>query len=538
MASASELTDRISKIEKSSLDPEIQKLIDDMQGMLKRSAAESSNAVVETAVPASAEAETKKPKKAPKKPKKELKVAKGARDFDPRKMVLRQKVFDEITRVFRNHGGETIDTPVFELRQLLMGNYGEDQKLIYNLEDQGGEILSLRYDLTVPFARYVGMNKIEQMKRYHIAKVYRRDQPAIERGRFREFYQCDFDIVGTYEPMSSDAEVLKIVKEIVSSPVLDLGEFSIKLSDRKILEGLLTACGVKPDQIRPASSAIDKLDKAPWEEVRKEMVECKNIPEEVADMIGEYVVFNGTLNNDIVEESDAYKLVEKLQNDEKLKSKKNKQLEEGLSDMKKLLTFCSYFGIGKELSFDLSLARGLDYYTGPIFETVLTGKNVGSITGGGRYDKMVSEFTNSKRLTPCVGTSFGIERIMTIVEKQHENLNVKTAATKCLVISPMKGTLPDRVKLLSKLLDNDIAAETVQKNNVKMLTQLQMCENKKIPIAVVVAKDEIEKGVVKLRHIETRKEWEVPNEKMVEEVIAALEKDERGEFVVEEGDEN
>merc|ERR550534_176857 len=144
-----------------------------------------------------------------------LKTAKGTRDFGPASMAIREKVFNKITTCFKRHGAETIDTPVFELKETLTGKYGEDSKLIYDLKDQGGELLSLRYDLTVPFARYLAMNKINKIKRYHIAKVYRRDNPAMTRGRFREFYQCDFDIAGAYDPMVPDAECVKIVSEIL-----------------------------------------------------------------------------------------------------------------------------------------------------------------------------------------------------------------------------------------------------------------------------------------------------------------------------------
>merc|ERR1712212_1053464 len=133
---------------------------------------------------------------------------------------------------FKRHGAETIDTPVFELKEVLTGKYGEDSKLIYDLADQGGEILSLRYDLTVPFARYVAMNKIDKIRRFHIARVYRRDNPAMTRGRYREFYQCDFDIAGQYDAMLPDAECIKIVAEILSS--LDIGDFVLKVNHRKL----------------------------------------------------------------------------------------------------------------------------------------------------------------------------------------------------------------------------------------------------------------------------------------------------------------
>lgn len=142
---------------------------------------------------------------------------------------------------------------------MLTGKYGEDSKLIYDLKDQGGEILSLRYDLTVPLARYLAMSKISSIKRYHIAKVYRRDNPAMTRGRYREFYQCDFDIAGTYDAMIPDAECVKVVSEILSG--LDIGDYVIKLNHRMLLDGMFEACGVPADKFRSICSAVDKLDK-------------------------------------------------------------------------------------------------------------------------------------------------------------------------------------------------------------------------------------------------------------------------------------
>jgi len=144
-------------------------------------------------------------------------------------------------------------------QEVLTGKYGEDSKLIYDLKDQGGEILSMRYDLTVPLARYLAMNKISSIKRYHIAKVYRRDNPAMTKGRYREFYQCDFDIAGTYDPMLADAECVKIVSEILDT--LDIGEYVIKLNHRQLLDGMFQACGVPADSFRTICSAVDKLDK-------------------------------------------------------------------------------------------------------------------------------------------------------------------------------------------------------------------------------------------------------------------------------------
>ncbi|KAF2297055.1 hypothetical protein GH714_016170 [Hevea brasiliensis] len=196
------------------------------------------------------------------------KLPKGTRDFAKEQMAIRERAFSIITEVFKRHGATALDTPAFELRETLMGKYGEDSKLIYDLADQGGELCSLRYDLTVPFARYVAMNGITSFKRYQIAKVYRRDNPS--KGRYREFYQCDFDIAGQYEEMGPDFEIVKILTELLDE--LDIGDYEVKLNHRKLLDGMLEICGVPAEKFRTICSSIDKLDKQSFEQVKKEMV--------------------------------------------------------------------------------------------------------------------------------------------------------------------------------------------------------------------------------------------------------------------------
>ncbi|XP_048716114.1 histidine--tRNA ligase, cytoplasmic isoform X2 [Caretta caretta] len=264
-----------------------------------------------------------------------LKTPKGTRDYNPKQMAIREKVFNIIISTFKRHGAEVIDTPVFELKETLTGKYGEDSKLIYDLKDQGGELLSLRYDLTVPFARYLAMNKITNIKRYHIAKVYRRDNPAMTRGRYREFYQCDFDIAGQFDPMIPDAECLKIVHEILSG--LQIGDFLIKVNDRRILDGMFAVCGVPDSKFRTICSTVDKLDKATWEDVKSEMVGEKGLSREAADRIGEYVQLHGGLG-----------LIEQLLQDPKLSQ--NKLAQEGLGDMKLLFEYLTLFGIADKAS--------------------------------------------------------------------------------------------------------------------------------------------------------------------------------------------
>nr|CAB3251815.1 histidine--tRNA ligase, cytoplasmic-like [Phallusia mammillata] len=436
-------------------------------------------------------------------PKFQLKTPKGTRDYDAKQMAVREKVFNCVIKCFKRHGASTLDTPVFELKETLTNKYGEDSKLIYDLKDQGGEMLSLRYDLTVPFARYMAMTKSQNIKRYHIAKVYRRDNPAMTRGRYREFYQCDFDIAGQYDPMIPDAECLRIVSEILSG--LDLGEYVIKVNDRRILDGVFNVCGCPSDKFRSACSAVDKLDKMPWEDVKAEMIE-KGLTEETTDKIGTYVQLSGGID-----------LIEKLLTDESLL--KSKCAVQGLTDMKLLFNYLEIFQVIDKASFDLSLARGLDYYTGAIFEAVLLNSNtanetervkgetvgVGSVAGGGRYDNLVGSFDPKGRSVPCVGVSIGVERIFSILEAQmkRDGQKLRTNETQVYVASPQKGFLQERMKIVTELWNSNIKAETSYKKNPKMLNQLQECEESGIPLVIIIASGELGKwgGQNSLCHI-------------------------------------
>jgi histidyl-tRNA synthetase len=370
-----------------------------------------------------------------------LKTPKGTKDWSGSDALLRDRIFTTIADVFKRHGGTALDTPVFELREILAGKYGEDSKLIYDLQDQGGEICSLRYDLTVPFARWLAMNPdVRNIKRYHIAKVYRRDQPAVSKGRMREFYQCDFDIAGAFDPMVPDAEVLRIVSEVFEE-LGWTGRYTIKINHRKILDGVFAVCGVPEDKIRPISSAVDKLDKMPWADVRKEMVDDKGLDGAIADRIETYVMHKG-----------GRELLNKLLQDETLTA--NASAKAGLEDMSLMMDYLEAFGSLDKISFDMSLARGLDYYTGVIYEVVTEGsapaiqsdapeaekakkaskksKNsddddrsndptlgVGSVAAGGRYDNLVGMF-QPKAQIPCVGVSFGVDRIFSITKARLE----------------------------------------------------------------------------------------------------------------------
>uniref|UniRef100_A0A8V0YFM8 histidine--tRNA ligase n=1 Tax=Gallus gallus TaxID=9031 RepID=A0A8V0YFM8_CHICK len=412
-----------------------------------------------------------------------LKTPKGTRDHHPAQMALRERLFGTVVACFKRHGAAAIDTPVLELRETLMEKYGDNSKLIYELQDQGGELLALRYDLTVPFARYLAMNKITNIKRYHIAKVYRRDNPAMTRGRYREFYQC--------------------------------------VNDRRILNGMFAICGIPESKLVTMCSTLDKLDKMPWEEVRNEMVAEKGLSPEAADRVGEYVQLHGGMD-----------LIEQLLQDPKLSQ--NKLANEGLGDMKLLFEYLTLFGITGKISFDLSLARGLDYYTGVIIEAVLLQQendhgeesvSVGSVAGGGRYDGLVATFDPKGRKVPCVGISIGIERIFSILEQRMKasGEKVRTTETQVMVATPQKHLLSARLKLISELWDAGIKAEMMYRKDPKLLKQLQYCEDMGIPLVAIIGEQELRDGVVKLRDAATREEVDIPREELAAEIRRRLE---------------
>uniref|UniRef100_A0A7N5JH70 histidine--tRNA ligase n=1 Tax=Ailuropoda melanoleuca TaxID=9646 RepID=A0A7N5JH70_AILME len=441
----------------------------------------------------------------------------GTRDLSPQQMVVREKILDLVIGCFKRHGAKRLDTPAFELKEMLTEKYGEDSGLIYDLKDQGGELLSLRYDLTVPFARYLAMNKVKKMKRYHVGKVWRRESPTIVQGRYREFCQCDFDIAGQFDPMIPDAECLKIMCEILSG--LQLGDFLIKVNDRRILDGMLAVCGVPESKFHAICSSIDKLDKISWNDVRHEMVARKGLAPEVADRIGDYIQCHGGVS-----------LVEEMFQDSILSQ--NKQAIEGLGDLKLLFEYLTLFGIAEKISFDLSLARGLDYYTGVIYEAVLLqtpaqaeeSLNVGSVAAGGRYDGLVGMFDPKGHKVPCVGFSIGVERIFAIVEQRMKTSGqkIRTTETQVFVATPQKNFLHERLKLISELWDAGIKAELLYKNNPKLLTQLHYCEHMGIPLAVIIGEQELKEGVIKLRSVASREEVAIKRENLVAEIQKRL----------------
>ncbi|WVF65798.1 hypothetical protein IAT40_000535 [Kwoniella sp. CBS 6097] len=470
-----------------------------------------------------------------------LKTPKGTLDHKPEAALLRKKIFSTLEGIFLKHDASTIDTPVFELKEILAGKYGEDSKLIYDLSDQGGELCSLRYDLTVPFARYVAMNGLTSMRRYHIGKVYRRDQPVMTKGRMREFYQCDFDIAGSCDPMVYDSEVLRVLCESLTA--LDIGEYTVKINHRKILDGIFELAGVPADKTRTISSAVDKLDKLPWADVKKEMTVEKGLDEVVADKIGQYVGLKGP----------GYELLEKLKSDQALMGVP--LAKAGIDDMEILFRYLKVYNVLDKMSFDMSLARGLDYYTGIIYEAIHESSappsrapnpsvpapstvsassgnkpsksskkdkadaaatlnedgvdestiGVGSIAAGGRYDNLVNMFSeaagNKKEQVPCVGVSVGVERVYSIMEMRRKanQEKVRGKETEVFVLGLGGVEIEKRMEFATMLWDNGIKTSFSPKTNPKTPAQWKQADDDQIPYVAILAPKELAQGIVRIK---------------------------------------
>lgn len=445
----------------------------------------------------------------------EPKIAKGTRDFLPEQMEVREACFNIIRSVFKRHGACEIDTPVFELRETLMGKYGEEGgKLVYDLADQGGELLSLRYDLTVPFARYVAMNKLDTLKRFHIARVYRRDNPAMARGRYREFYQCDYDVAGTFAPMMADAEVIAVGVEILAS--LPIGGFTLKLNHRGLLDAVLDIAGVPAAKFRPVCSAIDKLDKEPWDVVRTELITEKGIPADVADRIGTMVRLAGT----------PHALLAQLKADNVFGA--HAGANTALAALHTLFTYLEALGALQHVTFDLSLARGLDYYTGVIYEAVLLDPSygVGSIAAGGRYDHLVGMFSASGTIVPCVGISIGVERVFTIMEAKAR----AAEALKRTPVSVLVASIPSkrrdmnvaRMQVCAELWAAGVSAQFVYADDPKLAKQMSEADAHAVPIAVILGEDEMDRGELQVKDLRSRTAVNVPRDQLVATVKRVL----------------
>lgn len=450
-------------------------------------------------------------------------IPKGTRDFGPQVMIKRNFIFETIKRVFKKYGYQEIQTPTMENLDTLTGKYGDEgDQLIFKILNSGdymlkaeslkqkGEELSskkllpiisekaLRYDLTVPFARYVVMHQNEitsPFKRFQIQPVWRADRP--QRGRYREFYQCDADVVGS-DSLLNEAEFICIYDEALSE--LGLKDFTIKINNRKILSGIAELIG-KPEQIVDLTVAIDKLDKIGLDGVEKELLE-KGFTEADIEILKPVILLSGS-------------------NEEKLASlseilAKSATGQNGIAEIKKILSYLSSFSlINAKVELDLTLARGLNYYTGCIFEVKTNEATMGSIGGGGRYDNLTGMF--GKEGLTGVGISFGADRIYDVLEELDLFPSTANDSTKVLICVFGESEETFSLPILNRLRQAEINAELFP-FGAKMKKQMQYANDKNIPYVVVIGGDEMQSGLLSLKNMTTGEQIKVS----VDELVAIL----------------
>lgn len=433
-----------------------------------------------------------------------LKAPKETRDFGSKDVYIRENIFIRIKKHFELYGCVPIDTPVIECIETVKNLYGEEfNKLVYTLDDQGGEKLILRYDLTVPFARYVINNGLVNFKRYQIGKVYRRDEPQLTKGRFREFYQCDADFIGTdYGTMIQDTEILCLLRDILSDVLddKDSQKFKIKINSKKILFDVLTFIGAPKNQFNTICSSIDKLDKFEWNEIAEELINIKNID---GDCVLRLKLFMDLLNYDL----NKFQILELLFS--------NKYIERPTyEEMILLFNNIEATKLNDIIVFDPVLSRGLDYYTGIVYEAVYYDKNVmsSSIAAGGRYDNMLDKLGN-RGIIPAIGLSIGIERIVTILESN--NLKINTKLPKVFIATVKDNMEIHKLILANELRKQNILVDYFYNKSPKMRQQLDFVLNNKIPFMVIIGNNEIETNTVNLKIIDEHKEINIKRDELI-----------------------
>lgn len=430
-----------------------------------------------------------------------IKAPKGTRDFNPHDVYMREMLFSKIKKYFELYGCVPIDTPVMECVETVKNLYGEEfNKLVYTLDDNGGEKLILRYDLTVPGARYVINNGLVNFKRYQIGKVYRRDEPQISKGRYREFYQCDADFIGTdYGTMIQDTEILCLLNDIMVD-ILGKDTYKIKLNNRKLLYDVLTFIGANPEEFSTICSSMDKLDKTTWNEIVNELVNVKNINIECVNKLSEFVILT-TSNASCVD------FIEDLLDRKYITN-------ETYNEIKLLFDNLTKTKIMDNIKFDPLLSRGLDYYTGVIFEAEYYDKNImaSSIAAGGRYDNMLDKL-GTRGIIPAIGLSIGIERIVTILEAN--NLQIIKNPPKVFIATVGNNMEIHKLILANELRKQNILVDYFYNKNPKMRPQFDYVFNNKIPYMVVVGNNEIQNDTLKLKYIDEHKEISIKRNELL-----------------------
>lgn len=449
-------------------------------------------------------------------------IPKGTRDFSPVEMAKRNYIFDTIRQAFRSYGFQQIETPAMENLSTLMGKYGEEgDKLLFKIQNSGDyfagltdeELLSrnaaklaskfcekgLRYDLTVPFARYVVMHRDEitfPFKRFQIQPVWRADRP--QKGRYREFYQCDADVVGS-NSLLNEVELVQMIDTVFTRFGIRV---AIKINNRKILSGIAEIIG-EADKIVDITVAIDKLDKIGLDNVNAELA-SKGIPQEAIDKLQPIIMLSGS-------------------NQEKLDTLKqvlaaSETGMKGVEESEFILNTLNGLDIRSTVELDLTLARGLNYYTGAIFEVKALDVQIGSISGGGRYDNLTGVF--GLEGVSGVGISFGADRIYDVLNQLDLYPKDASASTRLLFVNFGETEAAYVLPILAQVRASGIAAE-IYPDSSKMKKQMSYANAKAVPFVAIAGENEMQEGKLTLKNMATGEQALVTPE----ELIAQLKND-------------
>ena len=421
----------------------------------------------------------------------------GFMELMPDKQILFNQMKEKIQKTYEKYGFLPIDTPVIEASKVLLAKAGgETEKQVYSFT-KGDSELTLRFDLTVPLAKYVAQYQGQlsfPFRRYQIGKVYRGERA--QRGRYREFYQCDIDIIGDGElNIINDAEIPSIIYDVFNE--LGLGKFTIRINNRKILNGIfeyINAKEVSQDIMR----TIDKIEKIGEDKVKEELEEL-NLSKENAEFILDFIKISGTTD-------------EKLEALSKL-NVENQNFVKGLEELKEVVKYIRAFGVPDDyFMIDLSIARGLDYYTGTVYETFLDEyKSIGSVCSGGRYNDLAGYYTEKK--LPGVGMSIGLTRLFFILDDLGLIKTNKNSISDILIISMVEDLTPS-IEIANSLRKAGINTE-IYFDNKKIKAKFKYADKLKIPYVIVIGEDEIASGKLTFKNMETGDQ----EQKTIEEII-------------------
>lgn len=422
----------------------------------------------------------------------------GTMELLPNDQIIFNQMVDKIRKAYESFGFLPLDTPIIELSEVLLAKAGgETEKQIYRFQKADND-LSLRFDLTVPFAKYVSINQNELIfpfKRYQIGKVYRGERP--QKCRFREFYQCDVDVIADKLDVMNDAEMVNVIYEAFQA--LDLAKFTICINNRKILNGFFEELEIADKKVETLR-IIDKFDKIGEEAMREELDKISMAQEKV-DKICKFILISGTT-------------------EEKIKKLKEMNIEnelflEGLLELEKVAKYVKEFGIPEDsFKIDLKIARGLDYYTGTVYETFFDAyRNLGSVCSGGRYDNLTEYYTDRK--FQGVGISIGLTRLFAQLKEMKLIQERGKSIAQILIIPMDEAASGVSLKVAKELRDNQINTDVYSNIGKEMKAKLKYADRLNIPYVCIIGEDEIKENKVTLKNMIEKEQKKVSIEEMV-----------------------